>query len=77
MIDTALQDLPELIPKMIKMWREGYEAVTQVIDYRSADDFLICARSQGFYQLINRISNTRITPHTGDFRLLDLAVLEW
>ncbi len=76
MIDADLQDPPELIPEMVACWREGYDVVTHVRSNRDSDSVLKRTSANAFYTLINKISDTDITPNAGDYRLLTRAALE-
>ncbi|TXS91412.1 glycosyltransferase family 2 protein [Parahaliea maris] len=76
MIDADLQDPPELIPEMVAHWREGFDVVTHVRTDRYADGFFKRATANAFYRLINKISDTEITPNAGDYRLLARPALD-
>jgi len=70
MMDSDLQHPPELIPRMVEAWRQGYDVVSGVRrDTRDAT-FWKRAASKGFYWLINRMSRTAIVPGAADFCLL-------
>ena len=75
-LDADLQDPPELILQMIQYWQEGYEIVTAVRDDRTNDSFIKKSTANLFYSLINKISNTRLEPHAGDYRLLDRVAID-
>jgi len=75
-LDADLQDPPELIPEMVEKWRQGYEMVNAVRSQRDSDSFLKRCTAGLFYKCINRISDVRIPPNVGDFRLLDRKVVE-
>lgn len=75
-IDADLQDPPELILQMTQYWQEGYEIVTAVRDDRTKDSFIKKSTANLFYSLINKISNTRLEPHAGDYRLLDRIAID-
>ncbi len=75
-IDADLQDPPELIPRMLEKWREGYETVVAVHAVRQTDSLSRRLLSRSFYFLLNAVSEMRFVPHAGDFRLLDRAVIE-
>lgn len=75
-IDADLQDPPELIPRMLEKWREGYETVVAVHAERSTDAASRRLLSRAFYFLLNAVSQMRFVPHAGDFRLLDRVVIE-
>lgn len=61
---------PELIPQMMQLALSGYEVVlTQRVEAQQAGWFKRWT-SDAFYRWLNRLSNTRILPGSGDFRLL-------
>ncbi len=70
-IDVDLQDPPELVPEMIKKWREGFDVVLAQRASRQSDSFLKRLTAKYFYSFINHISSVKITPNVGDYRLLD------
>lgn len=73
-IDVDLQDPPELIPRMIEKWREGYEVVYTLRARRSHDGLLKRATAAAFYRIFRLLSGTRL-PNAPDFRLLDRHVV--
>lgn len=74
-IDADLQDPPEVIPEMIKLWREGHDVVYGSRITRAGESRFKLWTAKGFYRLINRLSDTEIPVDTGDFRLLDRKVV--
>jgi glycosyltransferase involved in cell wall biosynthesis len=76
LIDADLQDPPEVIPEMIKKWRQGYEVVYGVRSKREGETFFKKATAAAFYRVIQRITNVDIPLDTGDFRLMDRRVVE-
>jgi len=61
---------PEMIPQMMQLALNGYEVVlTQRVEGQQAGWFKRWT-SDAFYRWLNRLSNTRILPGSGDFRLL-------
>lgn len=76
MMDADLQHPPELIPKMISLWEDGFEIVNTIRDETSGQTFFKKLTSRGFYKLINMISKTKIEAGSADFRLLDRKVVE-
>jgi dolichol-phosphate mannosyltransferase len=75
-LDGDLQHPPELIPRMIEKWREGYQVVyTKRRDHMSAGWFKTLS-SRLYYYLLNRISDFRVEPGTADFRLIDRRVAD-
>ena len=75
-MDADLQDPPELIPKMLERWREGYHVVYGVRAKRERETALKKLTSFLFYRLMGKISDVPIPPDTGDFRLMDRRVLD-
>lgn len=69
-MDADLQDPPELIPELIKKWREDYDVVYAVRESREGDNVLKRATAALFYRLIRKLSHVDIPVDTGDFRLL-------
>lgn len=70
-IDADLQDPPELIPKMIKYWEEGYDDVYARRTSRKGETWLKKSSSSAFYQILQKSTRIPIQRDTGDFRLLD------
>jgi len=75
-IDADLQDPPELIPKMIKYWEDGYQDVYAKRNSRAGESWLKKASSKLYYRLLQRATNIPIQQDTGDFRLLDRACVD-
>lgn len=74
-MDADLQDPPELIVKMIKKWKEGYDVVYAVRKERRGEAFLKRITAKIFYRLLNLFSGTTIPVDTGDFRLISRRVV--
>jgi len=75
-IDSDLQDPPEVIPELIAKWREGYEVVYAVRSEREGETWFKKATAALFYRLIVKITNVDIPVDTGDFRLMDRKVVD-
>lgn len=75
-MDADLQDPPEVIPRLIERWREGYEVVYAVRAEREGETWFKKATAAFFYRLIYRIADVKIPLDTGDFRLLDRKVVD-
>jgi glycosyltransferase involved in cell wall biosynthesis len=75
-IDADLQDPPELIVEFVALWEHGYDVVYGVRTDRTSDSLLKRLTAKGFYWIFNRLSDYPIPPATGDFRLMDRAVIE-
>lgn len=77
-IDVDLQDPPEVVAEMIRLWRdEGVEHVYAVRVDRSQDTEMKRMTSGGFYFVFNKLSNkVKIPQNVGDFRLMDSRVVK-
>jgi glycosyltransferase involved in cell wall biosynthesis len=75
-IDADLQDPPELIPKFVERWREGFDMVVAVRDDRRSDSWLKRTTSHLFYRVIGRIGDVPVPSNAGDYRLIDRTVVE-
>lgn len=74
-IDSDLQDPPEVIPELIAKWREGYEVVYAQRAHRSGETLFKLFTAAMFYRLIRRLASIDIPPDAGDFRLIDRKVV--
>lgn len=75
-LDADLQDPPELIPKMLAKWREGYHVVYGVRSGRQGESIAKKQTADWFYRLIRLLSGMDIPQNVGDFRLMDRKVVE-
>ena len=74
-IDADLQDPPEVILELIARWREGYQVVYAVREEREGETWFKKFTASMFYRIIYRITEVKIPQDSGDFRLLDRAVV--
>jgi polyisoprenyl-phosphate glycosyltransferase len=75
-IDSDLQDPPEVIPQMIEEWKRGFQVVYGVRGEREGETAFKLATASLFYRLIRKITNVDIPLDAGDFRLMDRRVVE-
>jgi glycosyltransferase involved in cell wall biosynthesis len=75
-IDADLQDPPELMPKMIEYWRDGYDVVYAKRTSRAGESMLKKATAHMFYRFIGSLSRVSIPQDTGDFRLLSRRAVD-
>ena len=75
-IDADLQDPPSLIPKMLKLWEEGYEVIYGKRKSRDGESIFKLATAKLFYRILNGLSSVPIPKDTGDFRLVDKKVVD-
>ena len=76
LIDADLQDPPYVIHQMISKWKEGFDVVYGVRTDRPGESVFKLASARAFYRILNRLSSTPIPLDTGDFRLMDRAVVD-
>ena len=74
-IDSDLQDPPEVILQMVAKWKEGFELVYAQREKRQGETFFKLLTATFFYRLIRQLASIDIPPDTGDFRLIDRKVV--
>lgn len=75
LIDADLQDPPEVIPRMIQKWKEGFQVVLGQRASRPETGI----RGIGlrlFYPVLRRITDLPSAPDSGIFGLMDRAVVD-
>lgn len=75
-IDSDLQDPPELIPQMLDKWREGYDVVNMQRAERLGETWFKRQSAAVFYRLLNSMVKSEIPENVGDFRLLSREVVD-
>lgn len=71
-----LQDPPELIPKMLDLWRNGFHVVWAVRDERRGIGWFEKLLARTFYKMFNRLAQVSLPPQGSDFALIDRKVLD-
>lgn len=75
-IDADLQDPPELIPEMLKLWENGNEVIYGKRKTRDGESKFKLLTAKMFYKTLNALSDVEIPKDTGDFRLVDRKVVD-
>lgn len=75
-IDADLQDPPELIPKMVAKWNEGFDVVYARRTGRRGESWFKRKSAHYFYRLMEKIGSVPIPRDTGDYRLLSRRVID-
>lgn len=70
-IDADLQDPPELIPDMIKLWKAGNKIIYGKRKKRKGESIFKISSAKIFYKTLNMLADVEIPRDTGDFRLVD------
>jgi glycosyltransferase involved in cell wall biosynthesis len=75
-IDSDLQDPPEVIAGMVEKWRDGCDVVYGQRTRRPGESRFKLWTARAFYRLVNRLSDIDLPLDAGDFRLLDRRVVD-
>ena len=75
-IDADLQDPPELLPEMLKLWEQGNEVIYGERKSREGESKFKLFTASMFYKTLNALSDVEIPKNTGDFRLVDRKVVD-
>jgi glycosyltransferase involved in cell wall biosynthesis len=73
-MDTDLQDPPEVSLKLIEKWREGYDVVYAQRKSRQ-DGWFKKLSANIYYRILSNSADIVIPRNTGDFRLMDRRVV--
>jgi polyisoprenyl-phosphate glycosyltransferase len=76
MIDSDLQDPPEVINDLLAKWREGVDVVYAVRERREGETRFKLATASAFYRLMSHVSTIQLQPDAGDFRLMSRQALD-
>jgi len=75
LLDGDLQDPPEVIPRLVERWEEGFEVVYAVKRKRK-ESWVKRALFRTFYRILRALSPLEIPAHAGNFSLMDGSVVE-
>ena len=75
-LDVDLQDPPEVIAEMIRLWQAGARVVNARREKRDGDGPLKRLSARAFYRVFNAFAEYPIPADVGDFRLLDREVVQ-
>lgn len=75
LMDGDLQDPPELLPKLIAKWKEGYHVVYAIKRNRKENSLKRFA-FHSFYRLLHTFSSISIPMEAGNFSLMDRRVVD-
>lgn len=74
-MDADLQDPPEILPQMFEQFLRGYDVVSAQRVMRKNDTWFKRVTASGFYWVMRRMVDQRLTPEVGDFRLFSRAAI--
>jgi glycosyltransferase involved in cell wall biosynthesis len=75
-VDSDLQDPPEVIPRLVERWKHGAEVVYAQRAKRVGETKFKLITATLFYRLIGAITSVNIPRDVGDFRLMDRRVVD-
>jgi len=75
-IDVDLQDPPELIPQMVRLWEDGADIVYGKRRKRKGETLFKKLTAAAYYRLLAWMSAYPIPLDTGDFRLIGRCVAD-
>lgn len=76
MMDADLQHPPELIPELVRHWREGYEIVYTVRQSTEDASWFKKVTGAAFYRTFQKLTGIDMPGNAADFRLVDRKVLD-
>ena len=76
LIDADFQDPPEVIIKMLDRWRQGVDVAYGVRTQRDGETLFKNKTASLFYRIFNCLADIDIPLDTGEFRLMDRAVVD-
>jgi polyisoprenyl-phosphate glycosyltransferase len=68
-MDADLQDPPELLPDMVRLFKQGYDVVSPQRTARDGETAFKKLSASLFYRTMVRMVDRRLRPDVGDFRL--------
>ncbi len=76
LIDSDLQDPPEVIVGMVNEWKNGADVAYGQRRHRDGETAFKLFTAKLFYRLLRALTKSDIPADTGDFRLMDRRVVE-
>ena len=74
-LPADLQDPPELLPKFVEYWEQGFEIVYGIRAFRE-EGWLMRSLRNVYYRILTRFAEVKVPPGVGDFQLVDRRVVE-
>ncbi len=75
-MDADLQDPPQLIPRMLEYWEEGFQDIYAKRANRGKESWLRKKYSLLFYKILASTTRFDVLQNVGDFRLLDRVCID-
>ena len=74
MMDSDLQHPPELIPRLLENYEEGFEVVYTIRKEENQGKLIKRLTSRWFYSFLSLVSDLELSPGEADFRLISRKV---
>lgn len=68
-MDADLQDPPDVLPRMLALFDQGYDIVSPQRNIREGETWFKLWTAKVFYKVLSRMADQPLTPNVGDFRL--------
>jgi glycosyltransferase involved in cell wall biosynthesis len=75
-IDADLQDPPEVIPRLVAAWRDGFDMVYARRRRRDGETWLKKTTAAAFYRMMRKLGDVALPADVGDFRLMSRRVVD-
>ncbi len=75
-LDADLQDPPELIPKLIQQWQQGFDVIYAQRIQRHRERWFKRFTAYVFYRVLKHLADVDMPTDTGDFCLMDRQVVD-
>jgi dolichol-phosphate mannosyltransferase len=75
-MDADLQDPPEVALELAKEWRAGNDVVYAIRDERAGESRSKVALANGFYRILDHLTEVTMPVDVGDFRLVDRKAVD-
>jgi hypothetical protein len=75
-MDSDLQHPPEVIPELVRKWREGFQMIYATRSSRKTDGKMRRFFSRAFYAVFRKIADIKMPDGAGDFCMLDRKVID-
>ena len=76
-IDADMQDPPEVVEEMVKLWEQGNDVIYAVRSKRKGESIFKTFTAKMFYKILYNLSVVEIPKDTGDFSLGDRKVIDF
>ncbi len=76
LMDADLQDPPELVTRMVALYREGFDVVQARRQQRLHESAFKRATAWAFYRLLGTLADDAIEANVGEFRLMSRSVVD-